>query len=341
MSKSKVIIIGAGPAGLEAAYQLDNYGYSVSLIEQKAEVGGNVRNCVKLFPDFTDAGVVNKELADKIKHGSIELKTGVSVNQLYAEDNQWIVKSDDNTTQKADAVLLATGFKTFNASRKEELGYGIYSNVITSVEFEKMYKTGKILTSEGKIPEKIAFINCVGSRDEQVGNHYCSRICCINAVKLSIMFKELVPTADAYCFYMDMRMTGQFYEELYRTSQEKYGVNYIRGRVSETAATIDNRIQIKAEDTLVGLPVRLTVDLVVLMVGIQPSDSTEKLSEQAGVNGQYGFAKSLGLFGSDNYSVKEGLFLAGTCKKPLTLIETITDARAAALQIMTYLKEKA
>ena len=240
---------------------------------------------------------------------------------------------------QADAVLLATGFQAFDAKRKEELGYGIYDNVITSIEFEEMYKTGKILTAQGTVPKRIAFLNCVGSRDEKVGNHYCSRVCCINAVKQSIEFKELVPDAEAFCFYMDMRMAGQFYEELYRKSQEKHGVNYIRGRISEAAATIDKRIQIKSEDTLTGLPLKMTVDILVLMVGIESSDSTTKLSQQNGIAGEYGFAKSLSLHTMDNLTAKEGLFLAGSCKRPLTLPETVADARAASIQIINYLKK--
>jgi heterodisulfide reductase subunit A len=133
-------------------------------------------------------------------------------------------------------------------------------------------------------------------------------------------------------------MAGQFYEELYRKSQEKFGVTYIRGRISEAAATMDNRIQIKAEDTLSALPMKMTVDLLVLMVGIESSYSTTELSRQNDVLGLYGFSKSKGLYGDDNLTHKPGLFLAGTCKRPLTLPETFADARSAAVEIVKYLK---
>lgn len=340
MEKGKVLIVGGGPAGLEAAYNLAQNNYKVSLFEKDPEFGGNIKKWVKLFPDFRDANEVTKTFTEKVKNQNIELNNNVNISELYSKDGKWFAKNGSSKIYEGDAVLLATGFETFDPSRKEELGYGIYDNVITSVEFEQMYKTGKILTKQGKVPKRIAFLNCVGSRDEKVGNHYCSRVCCINAVKQAIEFKELVPDAEAYCFYMDMRMAGQFYEELYRKSQEQFGVTYIRGRISEASGTIDNRIQIKSEDTLTGLPLKMTVDILVLMVGIESSDSTTSLAKQNGINGEYGFAKSLGLHGSDNLTKQTGLFLAGSCKRPLTLPETIADGRAAALQITEFLRGK-
>jgi len=337
MKDKEILIIGGGPAGLEAAYNLAINGIKVTILEKDPSIGGNIKKWVKLFPDFGDAAEVRKIFEGKIKHENITLHTGTEVSKLYNNGKKWFVKDAKDITYSADAALLATGFEAFDAKRKEELGYGIYDNVITSVDFEEMYKTGKILTAQGTVPKRIAFLNCVGSRDEKVGNHYCSRVCCINAVKQATEFKEIVPDAEAFCFYMDMRMAGQFYEELYRKSQEKHGVIYIRGRISEAAATIDKRIQIKSEDTLTGLPLRMTVDILVLMVGIESSASTTELSKQNEINGEYGFAKSLGLHNSDNLTKKEGLFLAGSCKRPLTLPETVADARAASIQIVNYL----
>jgi len=340
MENKNVIIIGGGPAGLEAAYNLANNDCKVILLEKETNIGGHIKTWVKLFPDFGNADEIRKTFAEKIKHGNIELITGVDISKLYSKNEKWVAKNGTDKEYEADAAILATGFQVFDAKHKEELGYGIYENVITSVDFEIMYKTGKILTAQGTIPKRIAFLNCVGSRDEKVGNHYCSRVCCINAVKQATEFKELVPDGEAYCFYMDMRMAGQFYEELYRKSQEKHNVIYIRGRISEAAATFDKRVQIKAEDTLTALPMKMTVDILVLMVGIESSHATTQLSRQNEIEGPYGFAKSLGLHNSDNKSTKQGLFLAGTCKRPLTLAETVADARAASIEVINYLKSK-
>ncbi len=338
MENKSVLIIGGGPAGIEAANSLANLGITVTLIEKSDDAGGNIRNWVKLFPDFSSAEDVRVNFKNILKNDNIEFIANTEISSLYRDGNHWIAKNGSNKIFKADAALLATGFEVFDARRKEELGYGIYDNVITSLDFEKMYKSGKITTAQGKVPERIAFLNCVGSRDEKVGNHYCSRVCCINAVKQAIEFKELYPNSKAFCFYMDLRMAGQSYEELYRKSQERYGVTYIRGRISEAASTMDNRIQIKAEDTLNALPLKMTVDMLVLMVGIESSPSTTELSRQNDVLGLYGFSNSKGLYGNDNLTNQAGLFIAGTCKRPLTLPETIADARSAAIEIVKYLK---
>ena len=337
--RGKIIIIGAGPAGIETAFCLAENDYQVCLLEKNKQIGGNILNWEKLFPDFTSADEVRKKLLEKVNHKNIELKTDSEIVQLQTENGKWIAQDQSDKTYEAEAVLLSTGFEVFDAGRKEELGYGIYDNVITSVEFEKMTRNGQILTDEGIVPKRMAFLNCVGSRDEKIGNHYCSRVCCINGVKQAIEYKEYVPDGEAYVFYMDLRMFGQCYEELYRTSQQDFGVQFIRGRISEAAGTIDNRIQIKAEDTLAGLPLKITVDMLVLMVGMEASPSTKRLSNQNGIDGAYGFAKASGSFLFDNQTEKNGLFLAGTCKRPLTIPETLADARGAALEIMGYLNK--
>lgn len=335
-----VIIIGAGPSGISAAKCLANNNINVIVLEKENSFGGNLNNWAKLFPNFKDAEEVKKGLVQNFENNpNIKIFYNKKVIELKRHSHKWIANTSDGFFYEADAAILSTGFKVFDAKYKEELGYGIYPNVITSVEFESMYKNGKILTQQGLVPKRIAFLNCVGSRDEKVGNHYCSRICCIAAVKQAIEFKELYPESEAYIFYMDIRMSGQFYEELYRKSQEKHGVVYIRGRISETSSTIDKKVLIKAEDTLSAMPLKMTVDMLVLMVGVEASESTTILSKQNKIDGPYGFAKSKDIHTSDNHSNEPGLFLAGTCKRPLTLTEAVADGKSAAFSVIDYLKQ--
>jgi heterodisulfide reductase subunit A2 len=339
MINKTVIIIGGGPAGIEAAAKLSQNNIKVILLEKEDQIGGHIKNTHKLFPNFEDSEQIMDSFNSKLQNKYIDLKLNTEIDNIGKENNLWVAKSKSGDSFNGDAIILASGFRLFDAVYKEELGYGLYEDVITSVEFEQMYKTGTIRKADGSEPKRIAFLNCVGSRDEKVGNHYCSRVCCINSVKLSIEAKESLPDCEVFCFYMDIRMSGQFYEELYRKSQEKYNVNYIRGRISEASRTIDNKIQIKAEDTLSRLPLKMTVDMLVLMIGIESSEGTTRLAEQVGIVGEYGFAKSTSLFISDNITNVDGLFLAGVCKRPLTLPETMADARAAAMVTLDYLNK--
>lgn len=166
-------------------------------------------------------------------------------------------------------MVVTSGFDLFPAELKEEYGYKIYDNVYTTVDVERMFRNGGIRTADGRIPKTIAFLHCVGSRDEKVNQRHCSRVCCITGVKQAIEMKQAIPDAEVYSFYMDMRMFGPGYEELYRQAQQEFNIHFIRGRISEASQTIDNRVQIKAEDTLIGLPLKMTVDMLVLIVGMK------------------------------------------------------------------------
>ena len=207
----------------------------------------------------------------------------------------------------------------------------------TSLEMEQMLREGKIVNTIGDMPRRIAFLQCVGSRDEKVGNHYCSKLCCVTAVKQAIEVKKLIPQCEVYVFYMDLRMWGQHFEELYRQAQTDYNIKFIRGRISEAGGTFDRRVQIKAEDTLMGRPMKLTVDLFVLMVGMEASQGTRSLAAQAGIAGEYGFAQACDPHTSDNCTARDGLFVAGSCKRPMTLTDTLADARSAAWEVLRYL----
>jgi heterodisulfide reductase subunit A len=250
-----IIIVGAGPAGLEAASCLGAAGYKVTVFEKEEQTGGKLRLWYKLFPGFRPSGEVQNYLANGFKMNPPEIITNAEVVSVIPENNHQNITLTDGQSFKADVVLLATGFEVFDAEKKEEYGYKIYDNVITSVDLEEQLKSGKPLkTLAGKTPERIAFIHCVGSRDKKVNNIHCSRVCCITGVKQAIEVKKDLPEAEIFNFYMDMRMFGQNFEELYLEAQQKWGITFIRGRVSEIAENIDGSLQLKAEDTLSGRP---------------------------------------------------------------------------------------
>jgi len=335
-----VAIIGGGPAGLEAASLLADNGIAVSLFEADRDWAKNLKDKYQLFPDFSMADDLLKQLSSKIEQASMSRFLNTEITHLKKEKDVWTLTDGNGNAYEASAVLLATGYKVFDARRKEEFGFGIYDGAITSIQLEDLLRTQQISTLLAEKPhQRVVFLQCVGSRDEKTGNRYCSKICCVTAVKQAIEVKKMIPKAEVFIFYMDLRMWGQRFEELYCDSQESYHIKYVRGRISEASSTFDGRIQIKAEDTLIGQPLKMTTDLLVLMVGIEPSNGTKKLGKTCGICGDYGFLQSKSVHLSDNHTDKAGLFLAGTCKRPMGINETVTDARSAALSIIKYLRD--
>jgi heterodisulfide reductase subunit A len=260
------------------------------------------------------------------------------VQHVEKKGNEFELTLTNNRSITTDAVLLATGFDTFDARRKEEYGYGIYDNVITSTELEDMFKNHSVLCTNGKEPKRVAFIHCVGSRDAKVDNRYCSKVCCVTAVKQASEVKQLYPHAEVYCFYMDLRMFDRHFEDMYHEAQATYGVQFVRGRLSEAAETQEGQLQLKAEDTLLGKPLRLTVDMLVLMVGMEPCSGGSSLAKKLGVElGSDRFFNGQNAYNLHNHTATQGLFLAGTCTGPKTIPETLADARAAAAEVLSYL----
>lgn len=337
-----IVIIGAGPAGLEAASALGPSGYRVTLIEKQEQTGGKLQTWYKLFPGFRPAVEVQSYLSLGMKMNNHRVITNTAVVGVIPKDGQHQVLLSDGQSILCDVVLIATGYQVFNAEKKEEYGYGIYENVITSVDLEEKLKSGKPLTApSGGVPQRIAFIHCVGSRDNKVGNIHCSRLCCITGVKQAIEVRNLLPETEVFSFYMDMRMFGQNYEELYLEAQQKWGITFIRGRVSEIGENMDGKLQLKAEDTLSGRPMKMNFDLVILLVGMVPDQQTNAIGKSAGLSfTSGGFLAGADTHTSRNDTKTPGIFITGTCREPLSVAETLADARAASVNIIRYLKEQ-
>lgn len=333
----RVVIIGGGAAGMQTALELKARGIEPSIIERDIELGGKVRGWHKLFPSFTPADDVLRPLVDRIKSERIRCFLGQEVTSVASDGV--MLRSGERVM--ADAVVVATGFTLFDAHRKQEYGYGLYNNVITSVDLERMMKSGRVTLADGSEPRRIAILHCVGSRDEKVGQRHCSKVCCITGVKQAIELKETYPQADVFNFYMDIRMFGPGYEELYREAQERYNIHFVRGRISEAAETINERIQIKAEDTLTGRPLRMTVDMLVLLVGMSPNYENRDIATSASLPlSPNGYFKSKDSFLGAVMSEREGIFYAGTATAPKSLADTLAEASLTASAVDSYLKRR-
>ena len=335
--KENIVIIGGGIAGLEAAGQLSALGYKPIIIEKEDHLGGHVADWHRLFPDMTPARDVVNGLIARAADANIFLNTGISfVNKLKDSYNIMLSNGISIITR---IILVTTGFSVFDASRKEEYGYGVYDQVMTNRDLEHWFNTGDDKRVNNCAMNTVGFVHCVGSRDEKARNSQCSKVCCITAIKQAIEIKQKFPEAMVYCFYMDLRMFGKKYEDFYINAQRDYGIRFIRGRVSEVSENIDGRVIVKAEDTLSGKPIKVTLDLLVLMAGMVCSPDSTKVANMANLPvDSDGFLKSRDNITDIIESPKEGVFYAGACTGPKTVPETLAEARAAALEVHLYIK---
>ena len=330
--KEIIVIIGGGIAGMEAASQLLKLGYSPIIIEKGDRLGGHVARWNRLFPDMTPAQDLVSGLIAGCKDANIFLNTEISfINRLKESYNIMLSNGISINTKH---ILITTGFRLFEAEKKEEYGYGVYDQVITNADLENWFNTGDDDRINNSRMESIGFVHCVGSRDEKARNTQCSKVCCITAIKQAIELKEKYPHASIYCFYMDLRLFGKKLEDFYTKAQRDYGIHFIRGRVSEVSEDIEGKVIVKAEDTLLGKPIKVTLDLLVLMSGMVCNpDSTKTAGMLALPIDSDGFLQS-----SDNVfhitsSPKKGIFYAGACTGPKTVPETLAEARSAVLEI--------
>ena len=332
--KRRVAVIGGGIAGMQTAIRLKQSGADPVIIERDDELGGKIRNWYVLFPTFTPADEVLGELKNRVAAAGIEVRLGAKAEKVEPE----CVTLASGERIECDAVALCSGFTLFDAKIKEEYGYGIYDNVYTSADIERMFAEGRVKMADGSVPKRIAFLHCVGSRDEKVCQRHCSKVCCITGVKQAIELKKMFPAADVFNFYMDIRMFGPGYEELYREAQQSYNIHFVRGRISEASPMMDGRVQIKAEDTLTGRPLRMSVDMLVLLVGMRANDDNAAIAESAGLTlAPSGFMHSRDMFLDNVASEREGIFLAGTVSSPKSIGETLNEGIAAADRITEYL----
>lgn len=329
--KEIVVIIGGGIAGMEAAGELLKLGYSPFIIEKSDKLGGNVAQWHRLFPDMTPAKEIIDSLYESCRDANIFLNTEIfSINRL--KDRYNLILSN-GVAVSTRYILITTGFELFDAAKKEEYGYGIYNHVITNADLEHWFNGADDERISSTSINAVGFVHCVGSRDEKAGNAQCSKVCCITAIKQAIELKEMYPDAQIYCFYMDLRLFGKKFEDFYTKAQRDFGIHFIRGRVSEVGENIDGKVVVKAEDTLSGKPLKVTLDLLVLMSGMACSKNA-KLTSSLGLSiDSDKFLKS-----SDNIihitsSPKKGVFYAGACTGPKTVPETLAEARSAVLEI--------
>jgi len=244
-------------------------------------------------------------------------------------------------------IILSTGYDLMDATTISEYGYKRYPNVFTSLEFERIVNSsgptgGKIQTRDGREPRSIGILHCIGSRDKNYCE-YCSRVCCMYALKFAHLVKEKVRDCEVYDFYIDMRCFGKGYEEFYKRLLHE-GVNFIRGKVAEiTDAALDpseeGKLILRAEDTMIGVVRRVPVDMVVLCLAMVAKPEARTLSHLFSCSvGKDGFFTEKHPKLAPVSTATDGIYIAGACQGPKDIPDTVAQAGAAAAQVLSLIQ---
>ena len=249
-------------------------------------------------------------------------------------------QQDELITEKFGAIVVATGFDVWDPSAYGNLGYGRYPDVITSLQFERLINAsgpteGKLVRpSDHKPPKNVVFISCIGSRDEEHGYPYCSKVCCMYNAKHALLLKEKVHDAQAYVFYMDIRANGKGYEEFVRRAIEKYGAVYLRGRVSRVFQVGDKLI-VRGADTLAGKPVEIEADMVVLAAAMEAQPDAKEVARKLGIStDEYNWFSEAHPKLRPVEVLTVGVYLAGACQYPKDIPDSVAQASGAASKVV-------
>jgi quinone-modifying oxidoreductase subunit QmoB len=273
----RILVVGGGVSGMSAALGAARAGHDVVLVEKAPELGGwmaRFRRQIPHRPPYRDPAPseVALRVAEVTGHERITVHTATSIEKIAGQPGQFDVtlrKNGDSTAVRVGAIVQATGWKPYDASRLGHLGYGRAANVITNVQMEEQLAAGRITRpSDGKPARRIAFIQCAGSRDKE---HlpYCSAVCCRVSIKQALVARELDGETEAYILYKDIRTPGQ-YEDFYRRAQEDPGIFFTKAEVAGVEETAGQDLRVEAQDTLLGEHIQLEADLVVLATGMVP-----------------------------------------------------------------------
>jgi heterodisulfide reductase subunit A len=337
------LILGGGIAGLQAALDIADAGYSVYVVEKETAVGGHLAHLGRTFPTLESVPALLSEVTERVEsHPRIEVFTGSRVIdvdgfignfQVQVENSSGNGEHPSTTELAVGAIVVATGFENFDATLKPEYGYRNYDRVITAPELEELLIESETADAanpltDGEIKD-VVFIQCVGSRDRNGGNPYCSRVCCMYTAKQAHLLREQLPDARITVFYMDVRAFGKGFEQFYDRVREER-VLYRRGNPSEISRRGD-RLVVRAEDTLLGKPIEVEADLVVLATGLVPRQDANDIATLLKLTRSGdGFFMELHPKLRPVDTTTDGVFLAGCCQGPKDITDTIAQAKAAA-----------
>lgn len=347
MANQNILVIGGGVAGIEAAKSIADLGYKAILVEKRDRLGGNPdeQQYAALTPDLRDTGEALAEMmAPILDNQNVEIKYNTLVTGASGEQGDFKVKAismGNEVEISAGAVIVTTGFTHFDPGREtQKFGYYEHDDVLTLTDAEKMLKAHNFVRpSNGEKPKRVCFIQCVGSRDRQIGNEYCSKVCCGISSKQAIEVRQQLPDCKVFIFYIDMRMYGYWENEIYWPAQEKYKVNYVKGMATEIVKKGD-KLLVKGEDTTLRRPMEVPMDMVILAVGMEPSEGTKQMASIFGLKqNKYNYIETTG-GPLDTVSTNvPGVYAAGACTGPADLEDSVSAGGLAAVKAITSVRK--
>ena len=345
-----VVVIGGGPAGIEAARNIADLGLRAVLVEERERLGGTpiFESYAALTPYFEDAEqAMDAMIAALAERELADVRTSARVTALSGEAGDFTVTVEGAAGAEeisAGAVVVCTGFTHFDPGRERQVyNYYQYPDVLALQDLEVQLKAHDVrVPSTGKVPERVCWVQCVGSRDRNIGNEYCSKVCCGVASKQAIEVRRISPETKAYIFYIDMRMYGYWEQQIYWPAQEDYHVQYIKGIITEVLEVPGQGLVVRGEDTTMGRPMEVPMDMVILSVGMEPSAGTKGMAQLLGVDqNKYGFIEVAHAPLDTVTTTRAGIFAAGASLGPADLEDTISSAGAAATKAVALIRRGA
>jgi heterodisulfide reductase subunit A2 len=343
------LVLGGGISGLTAALELADADQQVYLVERKSELGGNVARLDLTAPYLDSARDLLKDRIARVqRHPKIQVLVESELVELKGFIGNFRPKVKTGAGEvlelEVGSVVVCTGYKEFDAARIQQYGYGSLPDVITSFELEAMLRKGEIVTKAGKRPRCVSIIHCVGSRSSQY-HSYCSRVCCMNALKYGHQIKSALPDAHVADLYIDIRAFGKGCEEFYkkRSEAKTMFLMYAKNQAPSIRAAApdeDCGMVISLNEQLSGEEIEVPSDLVVLMVGMEPREDSDEVARLVNIS-----RDKDGWFIESHpkldpvATTTDGIFIAGACQYPKDVPDSVSQARASAARILAKIAQ--
>jgi heterodisulfide reductase subunit A len=340
----RALVVGGGIAGLTAALDIADSGFPVLLVERSDRIGGRVAQLSSLYLDLGHSVGLLKERCDAaMRHPLIEVLVNTEITAFEGYVGSFRAEtlrvSPDTESLRArhdvGAVVLATGYDLYPKANLPEYGGGRHPDVVDSLQFEEMLRTGAIRRpSDGRVPQEVVWVQCAGSRAPDRHRSYCSKICCMYVAKQATAYRLAVPRGQAYVFYIDVRSQGLGYDEFVQQAVEDHKILYLRGKVSRIVRS-GEQVEVWGVDTLSARSLRVRADMVVLAMAAVPSAESEQLARLMRVSvDESGFYSEAHPKLRPVESLTAGVFIAGAAQFPKDIPETVAQASAAAAKVL-------